>query len=94
MFFGDIVFSKKLEKNWSLLGDYGIEFGRFLEHLGGHTTTVYAIVIAFVLITMKNTMELSSDFKSSWKNIFIIYILFITSLLNIQKQSEFLYFNF
>ena len=94
MFYGDIILSKKFENSWGSLGGYGVEFGQFFAHIGGHSTTVYALIFAFILISMKNSIELSKGFTPDWKNVFIIYMLFITGILNIQKNSEFLYFNF
>ena len=94
MFFGDVILSKSLENNWASLSDYGIEFGRFFSHIGGHTTTIYVLVFAFILIPMKNTVEISQGYTASWKNVLIVYVLLMTSLLNMHKHSEFLYFNF
>ena len=94
MFFGNMILSERFEKNCALLSDYGIEFGQFFVHLGGHSTTVYALIMGFVLISMKNTMEMTEKFRTNWKYVLIIYILFMTSLLKVQKDSEFLYFNF
>ena len=94
MFFGDFVISSRFEKNLGQLSDYGIEFGQFFSHLGGHSSTIYALLLAFILISMKNTIEISKTFKPGVKSVFIVYILLITSLLNVNKYSEFLYFNF
>lgn len=94
MFFGDIILSIKYEKKWAFLNDYGIEFGQFLVHLGGHSTTIYALIMGFVLVSMRNSIELAERFSVSWKSFVIIYMLFMVSILNMQKYSEFLYFNF
>ena len=94
MFFGDVILSKRFESNWGFLSDYGIEFGQFFVHLGGHSTTVYALILGFFLVSMKNSIEMTANFRANWKNVIIVFILFMAALLNIQKPSEFLYFNF
>ncbi len=94
MFFGDVVVSSSLEKYLGFLSDYGFEFGQFFVHLGGHSTTVYVIFVSFVLMAMRNTVEISKDLVPGWKNIIIIYVLLVAALLNVNKYSEFLYFNF
>lgn len=94
MFYGDIILSSKLEHKWYSLSEYGIEFGQFFSHIGGHSTTLYAIFFSFIIIAMKNSIEISKNFNFNWKGLVITYVLLMSSLLNMHKHSEFLYFNF
>jgi hypothetical protein len=94
MIFGDIIISDKHLAKLGFLQDYGVEFGQFLFHLGGHSTTLVWVFSGFVLIFMKNSMELRSHFKATSLYFFFITIIAISAVLNLSKASEFLYFNF
>jgi len=43
---------------------------------------------------MKNSMELMKDFKTNYKTMIFFIIITLYGILNINKISEFLYFNF
>lgn len=94
MVFGDLILPRKYLTTLNFLEDWGIEFGQFLFHLGGHSTTLVWVIIGFILVAMKNSLELKNSFKSSYITSFIMVIVAFTAILNLSKASEFLYFNF
>jgi len=94
MFFGDIIISDKHLSKLGFLQDYGVEFGQFLFHLGGHSTTLVWLLVGFILIFMKNSMELKDWFKATSLYFFFVIIIAFGAVLNLSKASEFLYFNF
>ncbi len=52
------------------------------------------IVITLFVVFMKNSMELMKDFKTNYKTMIFFIIITLYGILNINKISEFLYFNF
>lgn len=94
MVFGDLILPRKYLTTLNFLENWGIEFGQFLFHLGGHSTTLVWVIIGFILVAMKNSLELKNSFKSSYITSFIMVIVAFTAILNLSKASEFLYFNF
>jgi D-alanyl-lipoteichoic acid acyltransferase DltB (MBOAT superfamily) len=61
---------------------------------GGDSTLWTLIIIMIFTLVCKNSIQLEQNFKPSWKTMaFIVVISFIT-LININKVSEFLYFQF
>jgi alginate O-acetyltransferase complex protein AlgI len=94
MFFGDVIFSGKLEYQWSYLKSFGIEFGQFMIHLGGHRSTIVWLLIAFVLILLPNSNTLTKKFSANIWYLMLTLCILLYSLLNLAKKSEFLYFNF
>jgi D-alanyl-lipoteichoic acid acyltransferase DltB (MBOAT superfamily) len=95
MFFGEIVFSEKLEQKLYFLKKIGIEFGQFTTHLGGHTSTMVWIGIGLVLIvSAPNSHVLTRNLKPTKLYLTGTIVLLLYSFLNLAKNSEFLYFNF
>ncbi len=95
--FSEIIFPLWSKRYLSLLEDLGIEFGTCLKNIEDNTKLIIMILL-FMLISLftKNSMEMSENFKSNWKTALSISILAIWSLLlmNSNKVSEFLYYNF
>lgn len=94
MFFGDIILSGNLLSSYGFLQNFGVEFGQKLFHLGGHTTPIAWVVVAFVVICFKNSIELLRDFEVSYKYAFITFVLATYAVLNLNNTGDFLYFNF
>jgi hypothetical protein len=95
MFFGETVFSEKLEQKLYFLKKIGIEFGQFTTHLGGHTSTMVWIGVGLVLIiSTPNSHALTRNLKPTKLYLTGAIILLLSSFLNLAKNSEFLYFNF
>ncbi len=94
--FGGVVLPDKLAGKLGFLGDFGVEFGNWIENIGGTILTPFLIlsVLIFVLL-FSNSNELTKRFlpdkKIAFFTAFIIYY-GLLSLLTV--KSEFLYFNF
>ncbi len=94
MFLGDIIIPDKYLSKLEFLQDYDVESGQFLFHLGGHSTTLIWLFVGFILIFMKNSMELKKCFKATTGYCLFAIIVAFSAILNLSKASEFLYFNF
>jgi D-alanyl-lipoteichoic acid acyltransferase DltB (MBOAT superfamily) len=90
---GGVVLPNVLANKLSFLQNYGIEFGGFVENIGGDYFTPVWIIIGFILVLLfKNSIEF--NFKTNKWYLFIHIIIAFTSLSLVNKVSEFLYFNF
>lgn len=79
----------------SFLTQYGVDFGNFILSTGGDTYTLVWLIAAMVFVLVfKNSVELAHSFKISYKTVWFSGILFVVSVLSMNKVSEFLYFNF
>lgn len=95
MFFGDTVFSDKLEQKLFFLKNIGIEFGPFTTHLGGHASTMVWIAVGLILVVAApNSNTWVRALKPTKFYLFITIFVLLYSFLNLAKNSEFLYFNF
>jgi hypothetical protein len=66
----------------------------WIDNIRGNLYTPVVLAHAFILIFFKNSIELKEKFIPNNKHlIFTIAILFF-SIFNLNKVSEFLYFNF
>ncbi|PLY05635.1 MAG: membrane-bound O-acyltransferase family protein [Arcobacter sp.] len=89
-----IVMSDKFAEKYASLSDYGVEFGGWLVHINGNKSFTWIAVAFIITVFMKNAMELKDTFKPNiW---YLIYsaILICYTVSNMNKLSEFLYFNF
>ena len=89
-----IILSEKFNAKLSFLSEYGIEFSRVTEHIGGESKLIYFLLLAFIILMLKNSHQLRESFKCSTFKVFILSLLTITSILQLSQKSEFLYFNF
>ena len=95
MGYGDIIVSDKFETTLGYLTNFGIEFGQFMIHLGGSTSTWIWILCAILLILMTpNSTRLTQNFKPSTITLGVTIVLCVDALIHLSKNSEFLYFNF
>ncbi|MGG0720103.1 MBOAT family O-acyltransferase [Robertmurraya massiliosenegalensis] len=79
----------------TFLSDYGIIFSDFF--LGNMETmkSILAIFIAFFIsVFMKNSIQLTENFRPTFSSSIVIVFILVYSLLQLNKISEFLYFNF
>ena len=90
----NIVLHEKLEGKLSFLNQYGIEFGNMFGVQGTSFVAIWLILFLFVVVVFKNTMQLSTKFKENSFYAFLIALLFTIALFDMNKISEFLYFNF
>ena len=94
MFFGKVVFPAALESKLAFLGQYGVEFGSWINGIKGEPLTILWLSAGLVVVLLfKNSMQLRSSFKP---NLFymISTILFFLSIFILYRKSEFIYFNF
>lgn len=84
-----------LETKLGFLSKYGISFGGKIAGIEGTNYTILWVLAAMLIIlATKNSNQLLSNFKSSWRFALFTCLLFITAILHLTKISEFLYFNF
>ncbi len=91
----DINLPSALATKLSFLTQYGVDFGNFILNTGGDTYTFIWLIAGMVFVlAFRNSMELADRFKVSYKTVWFSGILFVVSVLSMNKVSEFLYFNF
>jgi D-alanyl-lipoteichoic acid acyltransferase DltB (MBOAT superfamily) len=89
-----IELSTKYAEKLSFLSDYGVTFGHWLHNIDGSKSITWIFAAVVLVLIAKNSMELRESFKpNKWYLLFSISIA-MYSISNINKLSEFLYFNF
>ena len=92
--FTGIELSSKYVEKLSFLNEYGVTFGQWLHNIDGNKSGTWLIAAFLIVLLGKNSMELRERFKpNKWYLIFSV-LLTIYAVSNINKLSEFLYFNF
>ena len=93
--FGGVVISHKMEDSLFFLSKYGIEFGNWMAEIGGgNKMRNYLIIVFFLILFCKNSIQRLNNFQLNYKYLFSTIILFCFSALSLKKTTEFLYFNF
>jgi len=91
----NIVLPNMLESRLPFLKDFGINFGGFVENIGGDFYTPIWLFLGFALVLLfKNSIQQLQNFKINFKTILFSSVAISTALLSMNKVSEFLYFNF
>ncbi|WP_297576413.1 MBOAT family O-acyltransferase [uncultured Campylobacter sp.] len=81
-------------ERFSMLKNLGFDFIYWLQNINGDYNTYLWIVFGFVIaLFCKNSIELTNQ-KFSYKNAFFAAFVFAFAVLNLNKVSVFLYFNF
>ena len=89
-----ILFSSKYAEKLAFLQEYGVEFGAWLPNINGNKAGTWIIVAFILVLFFKNSMQLRESFKpNKWYFIFSVVIM-MYAISNMNKLSEFLYFNF
>ncbi len=72
------------------------QFWRLLmSSVKGSDTTIWILVVIMLFtLTCKNSIQLEQNFKPSWKNLAFAVVIGFYALINMNKVSEFLYFQF
>jgi len=92
--FTGIEFSSKYAEKLAFLNDYGITFGEWLHHINGNKSVSWILIGFIIVLATKNSKQLRESFKpTKWYLIFSI-LLMMYAVSNLNKLSEFLYFNF
>lgn len=61
----------------------------------GNDTTLWTLVVIIIFtLTCKNSIQLEHYFKPTWKNLAFVSLISFYALINLNKVSEFLYFQF
>ena len=91
----NIVLPLKLQSKLGFLNEYGVEFGFWIENIGGDKLTPITILLCFIGILMfKNSVTLKKNFRPTKIHLIYLVSLLIVAVLMLQKNTEFLYFNF
>jgi len=93
--FNGIMVSDKILYKITFLRDFITShpenFGRLQF---GTSTFVWSIIGIYVVTKMQNSYEISQNFLPNYKNLFFISTIVIYTMFDMNKISEFLYFNF
>ena len=93
--FDYIILPGGLADKLSGLKNYGVEFGYWLDGIQGNIwTIVWIIVVFWITLYSKNSIEQVNSLKINYKSSFIMALLLSMGILSLSKVSEFLYFNF
>ncbi len=79
-----------------VIGDLDLTFNKhWLAGIQGKDDTVWYLLVAFIIIlTTKNSIQMTDSFKPSWRSFVFLVVIAFYALLNMSKVSEFLYFQF
>jgi len=91
---GNIVLPSFLVNKFSLLADFGVQFGGIAVNIKGGVDTAQWLFFAFTIILLKNSVELKNTFTLTLKSILFCSILLYYAIVSLSNQSTFLYFNF
>jgi D-alanyl-lipoteichoic acid acyltransferase DltB (MBOAT superfamily) len=89
-----VVLPDGVAGNLGFLGQYGVSFGQLFYRYIHHNVIYVLIVLMVVTLTMRNSNELTKDFKPGWRSLAFTAAIAFYALLSMDKVSEFLYFNF
>ncbi len=91
----NIVLPTFLSNKMNFLSNYGIKFGGFIENLQADKDIIVWLFVGFVLtFIFKNSIELLYKFKRNNLNLYFSLLIFFISVLFLNNESDFLYFNF
>ncbi|WP_029888389.1 MBOAT family O-acyltransferase [Aliarcobacter lanthieri] len=86
------------EKYFKFISEYNniyFKFGEVYDNiLGKNNTTVFIIAGFLITLFLKNSMEKRDTFKANYFNLCICFGFMLYSIFQLNKISEFLYFNF
>jgi alginate O-acetyltransferase complex protein AlgI len=74
---------------------FGFDFGQIFRGIGGSSTSFLMIVIFLVIaLFCKNSNQLAATLKPNWTTSICIAVISCYAILNMNKLSEFIYFQF
>ncbi|BDY13582.1 MBOAT family O-acyltransferase [Hydrogenimonas cancrithermarum] len=95
MFLGDLILPAALLGKLHFLNSFGVKFGAYLDAVGAGAEEILKMVVMLaVVLFAKNSIQLTFESNISYAKMFYSAILFIVSVLSMNKISEFIYFNF
>jgi hypothetical protein len=83
-----------LKSKLSFLTEYGIEFGSMFGVQGTSFVAVWVVFTLLLVVFTKNSIQLMNNLKQNTFYALITAFLFVVALYDMNKISEFLYFNF
>jgi len=90
-----VILPASLSSRLDFLESYGVNFASLAEQFPGLPMALGALSLFFLLTVFgKNSMEMKDRFIPGWKAALFISILATYAILNLNKVSEFIYFNF
>lgn len=93
--FNNIVLPERLQSILVFLSDYNVEFGLWAQNISGTNQTIVFIFLGLILVLFfDNSTQKINLFKFNKRYLFLSVICFASSILSLNKVSEFLYFNF
>jgi len=90
----NVVLHIKLKDKLLFLSQYNVEFGTMFGVQGTSFVAVWLAFTLLLVISFKNTIQLSSALRLNTYYALITALLFVIALYDMNKISEFLYFNF
>jgi D-alanyl-lipoteichoic acid acyltransferase DltB (MBOAT superfamily) len=93
--FKGVAMPNILQSSLQFLIDFGIEFQPMMEAIKFSWIIFLYLFLGFITVLFcKNSVELVTDSKRSYKTVIFSSLLFFAGVLSMNKPSEFLYFNF
>jgi D-alanyl-lipoteichoic acid acyltransferase DltB (MBOAT superfamily) len=93
--FGGIVLPVQLHNTVHLLKDYGISFGPWLKMLQGDSYSLLYVAIGMLIcILCRNAVEITERVRLNWYVALATSLLAVFSLMWLDKENTFLYFQF
>jgi hypothetical protein len=90
-----VTLPKGLASLLAVLKQYGVTFGDTLATLLWNERTFYTLIVFFFLaVFFRNSDEMVEQLKPSWRTAAVLSAISLYAVSNLQKTSEFIYFNF
>lgn len=90
-----VVLPEKLAHHFAVLKQYGMQFGDVLMTIGWSQRTFSCLIVCFFLaIFFKNSNEIVERLRPTWRAAAALSVISVYAIFNLQKVSEFIYFNF
>lgn len=83
-----------LQNKLAFLENYNIKFQNILIDVQADKFIFIWLILVWFLIFYKNSIQMLNEFKPTWKTAIFSGLLVIVGILNLNKISEFLYFQF
>ena len=93
--FNGIILPKFLENYFSFLSFLGIRFGGTFVNIQGDIILLLCLIVALIIVfAFKNSYQIVMNFTFKIRDAIILGIIYLLLILSINKNSEFLYFDF
>ncbi|HUJ16675.1 MAG TPA: MBOAT family protein [Nitrospirota bacterium] len=89
-----VMLSSDVAGKFGFLRNYGVAFGQLFFKPIHHNVWILLVVLLIVSVSARNSNEMTRDFKPTWKTVLFAAATAIYAILNINRVTEFLYFNF